>query len=119
MPERVGKVVQVIGPVIDIRFEEGSLPNIYNSVEIDMGDKKIIAEVEQHIGDDIVRTISMEPTDGLRRGAAVVDSGNPILVPVGKQVLGRLFNVLGKTIDEAGDFKPEELSPIHRLASYL
>ncbi|MDF2503792.1 F0F1 ATP synthase subunit beta [Clostridium sp.] len=115
MPEHIGKVVQVIGPVIDIRFTSESLPNIYNAVEVSMGDKKLIAEIEQHIGDDVVRAISMEPTDGLRRGAEVVDTGKPISVPVGKPVLGRLFNVLGKTIDEAGDFKDEEYYPIHRL----
>ena len=116
MPEHIGKVVQVIGPVIDIRFNSESLPNIYNALEISMGDKKITAEVEQHIGDDIVRAISMEPTDGLRRGADAVDTGKPISVPVGKPVLGRLFNVLGQTIDEAGDFKDEEYYPIHRSA---
>ncbi|WP_010241195.1 F0F1 ATP synthase subunit beta [Clostridium arbusti] len=115
MPEHIGKVVQVIGPVIDIRFTSESLPNIYNAVEVSMGDKKLIAEIEQHIGDDVVRAISMEPTDGLRRGAEVVDTGKPISVPVGRPVLGRLFNVLGKTIDEAGDFKDEEYYPIHRL----
>ncbi|AGK99091.1 F0F1 ATP synthase subunit beta [Clostridium pasteurianum] len=115
MPEHIGKVVQVIGPVIDIRFASESLPNIYNALEISMGDKKLIAEVEQHIGDDIVRAISMEPTDGLRRGADVADTGKPISVPVGKPVLGRLFNVLGKTIDEAGDFEDDEYYPIHRL----
>ncbi|MFT8314545.1 MAG: F0F1 ATP synthase subunit beta [Clostridium sp.] len=115
MPEHIGKVVQVIGPVIDIRFVSENLPNIYNALEISMGDKKLIAEVEQHIGDDIVRAISMEPTDGLRRGAEAVDTGKPISVPVGRPVLGRLFNVLGKTIDEAGDFKDDEYYPIHRL----
>lgn len=115
MPEHIGKVVQVIGPVIDIRFVSENLPNIYNALEISMGDKKLIAEVEQHIGDDIVRAISMEPTDGLRRGADAVDTGKPISVPVGRPVLGRLFNVLGKTIDEAGDFKDDEYYPIHRL----
>lgn len=115
MPEHIGKVVQVIGPVIDIRFASGNLPNIYNALEISMGDKKLIAEVEQHVGDDIVRAISMEPTDGLRRGADAVDTGKPISVPVGRPVLGRLFNVLGKTIDEAGDFKDDEYYPIHRL----
>lgn len=115
MPEHIGKVVQVIGPVIDIKFASESLPNIYNALEISMGDKKLIAEVEQHIGDDIIRAISMEPTDGLRRGAEVIDTGKPISVPVGKPVLGRLFNVLGKTIDEAGSFEDNEYYPIHRL----
>ncbi|AJA49619.1 ATP synthase subunit beta [Clostridium pasteurianum DSM 525 = ATCC 6013] len=115
MPEHIGKVVQVIGPVIDIKFASENLPNIYNALEIGMGDKILIAEVEQHIGDDVVRAISMEPTDGLRRGAKAVDTEKPISVPVGKPVLGRLFNVLGKTIDEAGDLKDDEYYPIHRL----
>jgi F-type H+-transporting ATPase subunit beta len=117
MPKGIGKVVQVIGPVVDIKFESESLPNIYNALEIDMGDnKRLIVEVELHTGDDVVRTIAMESTDGLRRGAEVTDTGKPICVPVGKVVLGRLFNVLGNTIDEAGDLGDTELMPIHRLA---
>jgi F-type H+-transporting ATPase subunit beta len=117
MPKHVGKVVQVIGPVVDVKFESDSLPSIYNALEIDMGNnKKLIVEVELHTGDDIVRTISMESTDGLRRGAEVIDTGKSISVPVGKPVLGRLFNVLGKTIDEAGDLEGTELYPIHRAA---
>lgn len=102
MPEHVGKIVQVIGPVVDIRFDAENLPDIYNAIEINMGDKKLIAEVEQHIGDDIVRTISMEGTDGLKRGMEAINTGKPISVPVGKSVLGRLFNVLGQPIDEVG-----------------
>ncbi|SMC28130.1 ATP synthase F1 subcomplex beta subunit [Clostridium acidisoli DSM 12555] len=117
MPKRIGKVVQVIGPVVDVKFESDNLPNIFNALEIDMGNnKKLIAEVELHTGDDIVRTISMESTDGLRRGAEVIDTGKAISVPVGKPVLGRLFNVLGKTIDEAGDLEVSEYYPIHRAA---
>ncbi len=116
MPKGIGKVVQVIGPVVDVKFDSESLPNIYNALEIDMGDnKKLIVEVELHTGDDVVRTISMESTDGLRRGAEAIDTGKPICVPVGKAVLGRLFNVLGKTIDECGDLAETELDPIHRL----
>lgn len=116
MPEHVGKIVQVIGPVVDIRFDAENLPDIYNAIEIKMGDKKLIAEVEQHVGDDIVRTIAMEGTDGLRRGMEAINTGKPISVPVGKCVLGRLFNVLGETIDEAGDVKADEYYPIHRSA---
>jgi F-type H+-transporting ATPase subunit beta len=112
----VGKVVQVIGPVVDIRFTTEHLPNIYNAVVIDMGTKKLVAEVEQHIGDDIVRTISMEGTDGLKRGMDVVDTGEPITVPVGDAVLGRLLNVLGEPIDEAGEVIAEKHYPIHRSA---
>jgi len=116
MPEKIGKVVQVIGAVVDIKFESDNLPNIYNAIEIDMGDKKIITEVEQHVGDDIVRTISMEATEGLKRGMIAKDTGSPIMVPVGNVVLGRLFNVLGKTIDNKGEVESELMYPIHRAA---
>ncbi|MBK1811426.1 F0F1 ATP synthase subunit beta [Clostridium sp. YIM B02505] len=116
MPGSIGKVVQVIGPVIDIKFDTDALPNIYNAIEIDMGDHTVIAEVEQHIGDDIVRAIAMEATEGLRRGIDAVDSGKPITVPVGQNVLGRLFNVLGKTMDQEGDVTSEFNYPIHRAA---
>jgi len=112
----VGKVVQVIGPVIDIKFNTEHLPNIYNAIEITIGDKKLIAEVAQHVGDDIVRTISMEATDGLKRGMDATDTGNPITVPVGEAVLGRLFNMLGQPIDEAGEVSADKYYPIHRSA---
>ena len=88
---KVGKVVQVIGPVVDIKFDAECLPNIYNEIRIDMGDHELVVEVEQHIGDDIVRTIAMESTDGLRRGIKATDIGRPISVPVGNSVLGRPF----------------------------
>ena len=116
MPQRIGKVVQIIGPVIDIKFEAGSLPNIYNAIEIKMEGKTIIAEVEQHIGDDIVRTIAMESTEGLKRGVKAVDTGKAIEIPVGDAVLGRLFNVLGKPIDEAGEVDCKNYYTIHRPA---
>lgn len=116
MPQRIGKVVQIIGPVIDIKFESGSLPNIYNAIEIKMDGKTIIAEVEQHIGDDIVRTIAMESTEGLKRGVKAVDTGRAISIPVGNPVLGRLFNVLGKPIDDQGEFNGESYYTIHRPA---
>ncbi|MDF2883865.1 MAG: atpD1 [Clostridiaceae bacterium] len=116
MPGKIGKVVQVIGPVIDIKFDSDSLPNIFNAIEIILGDRKIVAEVEQHVGDDIVRTIAMEGTEGLKRGIDAVDTGKPISVPVGEEVLGRLFNVLGKPMDEAGEFKANEFYSIHRSA---
>ena len=114
--EKVGKVVQVIGPVVDIKFDSDSLPNIYNEIKIDMGDHVLAVEVEQHMGDDIVRTIAMESTDGLKRGVKAVDTGKPISVPVGKNVLGRLFNVLGNPIDNCGPVESEEYYPIHRPA---
>ena len=116
MPGTVGKVVQVIGPVVDIKFETDSLPNIYNAVEINMGDRTLVTEVEQHMGDDIVRTIAMEATEGLKRGMDAVDTGIPISVPVGKEVLGRLINVLGKPIDLGAPILAEEFKPIHRTA---
>ena len=113
---KIGKVVQVIGPVVDIKFDAECLPNIYNEIKIDMGDRELVTEVEQHIGDDIVRTISMESTDGLKRGMKALDTGKPISVPVGENVLGRLFNVLGTPIDNKGPVKTEESYPIHRPA---
>ncbi|KEI00301.1 F0F1 ATP synthase subunit beta [Clostridium botulinum] len=116
MSDNIGKVVQVIGPVIDIKFDSDCLPNIYNAIEIDMGDKVLITEVEQHIGDDVVRTIAMESTEGLKRGMKAVNTEKPISVPVGTEILGRLFNVLGKTIDQDGNFKAEQYYPIHRPA---
>jgi ATP synthase, F1 beta subunit len=112
----VGKVVQVIGPVVDIKFNTEHLPNIYNSIEITVGDRKLITEVAQHVGDDIVRTIAMEATDGLKRGMDAVDTGSPISVPVGEPVLGRLFNMLGQPIDEAGEVVADKYYPIHRSA---
>ncbi|CAI3604810.1 ATP synthase subunit beta [Clostridium neonatale] len=117
MAEHIGKVVQVIGPVIDIKFDSDSLQNLYNSIHINLGDgHELIAEVEQHVGDDIVRCIAMEATEGLKRGMKAVNMGRPISVPVGETVLGRLFNVLGKTIDNAGEIDVKEEYPIHRPA---
>lgn len=116
MAQRIGKVVQIIGPVIDIKFDTDSLPNIYNAIQIKMDGRVIIAEVEQHIGDDIVRTISMESTEGLKRGVKAIDTGRPIEVPVGEQVLGRLFNVLGQTKDGKGPLDTNNYYTIHRPA---
>jgi F-type H+-transporting ATPase subunit beta len=116
MSEHIGKVVQVIGPVIDIKFDSEDLPNILNALEIETEHGILVAEVEQHIGDDIVRAISMESTEGLKRGMKVTDTQKPISVPVGEAVLGRLFNVLGKPIDEGDAVVAEEYQPIHRAA---
>ncbi|MGL4739736.1 MAG: F0F1 ATP synthase subunit beta [Sarcina sp.] len=116
MANNIGKVVQVIGPVVDIKFEAGCLPNIYNAIEIKNGEKDIICEVEQHVGDDIVRTIAMESTEGLARGVEAHDTGAPISVPVGEEVLGRLFNVLGKAVDNKGPVNATQSLPIHRAA---
>lgn len=113
--ENIGKVVQVIGPVLDIKFSLGKLPNLLNAIEIESGDKKVIAEVSQHIGDEIVRCISMTSTDGLVRGDKALDTGAPISVPVGDATLGRLFNVLGHTIDKEKELGEEvERLPIHK-----
>lgn len=100
---KIGKVYQVIGPVIDIVFDDNHMPAIYNAIEINYNNKKLIAEVQQHVGDNIVRTIAMDSTDGLVRGIEAIDLGSPIKVPVGKGVVGRMFNVLGQTIDELGE----------------
>jgi len=117
MSENIGKVIQVIGPVVDIKFNSENLPSIYNAVEVKTGkDKALIVEVEQHIGDDVVRTIAMDSTEGLKRGMDAVDTGKPISVPVGKETLGRLFNVLGETIDEGEAVKANLYYPIHRPA---
>ncbi len=116
MENKIGKVVQIIGPVIDIRFDSHGLPSLYNAIEIEIEDRKVIAEVEQHIGDDIVRCIAMEGTEGLRRGLKAYDTGRAITVPVGEEALGRLFNVLGNTIDGGENVVTEERHSIHREA---
>ncbi len=113
----VGRVVQVIGVVVDIGFPPEELPEIYNAVRIEMGNgDTLIAEVEQHLGADRVRCVAMGATDGLRRGAVAVDTGRPIAVPVGEAGLGRLFDVLGNPIDEKGPVEAVERWPIHRPA---
>jgi F-type H+-transporting ATPase subunit beta len=112
-----GKIVQVIGPVVDIRFDADSLPSIKNAILIKTSEKEeMTAEVAQHIGDDIVRCIAMSSTDGLIRGMDCVDTGSPIEVPVGDEVLGRMFNVLGQPIDGLGEVKATKKLPIHREA---
>ncbi|PAB58289.1 F0F1 ATP synthase subunit beta [Anaeromicrobium sediminis] len=116
MANNVGKVIQIIGPVLDIKFESDNLPELLNAIEIDLNGKKIVAEVAQHVGDDTVRCISMSSTDGLTRGVDAINTGAPISVPVGQKTLGRLFNVLGEAIDEKGDVGSEEKFPIHREA---
>jgi len=116
MAERVGSIVQVIGPVVDIRFERGNLPKIYNSIKIDNKGRKIVVEVMQHLGNDMVRCVSMTSTDGLVRGMEAIDSGDPIKVPVGKEVLGRVFNVIGEPVDKMGDVNAKEYLSIHRPA---
>jgi len=113
----IGKIVQVIGPVVDIRFEESHLPLIKNAIEIkNQEDSTMVVEVAQHIGDDIVRCIALSSTDGLVRGMECVDTGAPIKVPVGDEVLGRMFNVLGRPIDGLGPVNAKKYMPIHRPA---
>ncbi len=112
----MGTVVQIIGPVIDIQFEEGHLPNLLNAVEIEYAGRKLIVEVAQHIGDDVVRCIAMSSTDGLKRGIKAVDTGSPIKVPVGRETLGRVFNLLGEPVDEKPAPDTKEEWPIHRPA---
>ena len=113
----VGKVVQIVGAVLDVKFDsEQSLPNLLNALVIKLGDKEIVAEVAQHIGDDTVRCIAMSATDGLVRGMEVVDTGGPISVPVGEETLGRIFNVLGKPVDGKPAPKSAPKLPIHRPA---
>ncbi len=109
-----GIVVQVIGPVVDVRFPDGNLPDMLNSITVEFGGRKLTAEVAQHIGDNIVRCVSMNSTDGLSRGAEAVDTGGPIRVPVGENCLGRIFNLLGDPIDNLPAPKTEESWPIHR-----
>ncbi len=112
-----GKIKQVIGSVLDVTFDKGHLPEIYNALEIDLqkdGSKQIlVAEVQQHLGDNTVRAVAMGSSDGLVRGQEVRDTGGPIMVPVGNSTLGRIFNVLGQTVDEMGDVIVEERRSIH------
>ena len=112
----IGTVVQVIGPVLDIRFADGELPNLLSAIEVQDGDRKVTAEVAQHIGDNVVRCIAMSSTDGLRRGIEAVDTGAPISVPVGECCLGRVFNLLGEPVDNKPAPEAKERWPIHRPA---
>jgi F-type H+-transporting ATPase subunit beta len=116
MAAHIGKVVQVIGPVIDIRFEEGELPDILNAVHIASGNGNIVAEVLLHLGDELVRCIALSATDGLSRGCDAVDTLSPVTVPVGRECLGRMFNVTGDPIDGKGEVPAAKRLPIHRPA---
>ena len=117
MSKNVGKIVQVIGPVVDVAFENGELPQLLSAIEIPLKDQdSLIVEVAQHTGDERVRCIAMGSTDGLVRGMDAIDTGAPIQVPVGDEILGRMFNVLGREIDGLGDVKTNNYMPIHRKA---
>ena len=111
-----GIIHQIIGPVIDIKFRDEEMPELLNAVEIEFNGRKIVTEVAQHVGDDVARCVSLSSTDGLRRGMEAADTGEPIKVPVGKGVLGRMFNVIGETIDEKGEVETELRAAIHRAA---
>lgn len=111
----LGKIVQVLGPVVDVKFTEETIPEMYSALVVDNNGTKLVLEVEQHIGDEMVRTIAMGPTDGLVRGLDVVNTGAPISAPVGEEVLGRMFNVIGDAIDEKEEFTGKRM-PIHRSA---
>lgn len=110
-----GKITQVIGPVVDVRFD-GALPDIYHALEIERDGEKVVLEVQQHLGSGTVRTVSMGSTDGLRRGTTVVNTGGPISVPVGKETLGRMINVIGEPLDNQPPVKSVTTYPIHRPA---
>ena len=112
---RVGKVTQILGAVVDVQFE-GELPEILNALHCQMGEETLVLEVAQHLGESTVRTIAMDATEGLVRGKEVVDTGSPITVPVGPETLGRILNVVGEPVDERGEIKTKERLPIHRDA---
>ncbi len=120
MSKNTGKIVQVIGAVVDVAFPDGNLPNILNALEIknpnNANASDLVCEVAQHLGDNVVRTIAMDATDGLTRGMEAVDTGKPIMVPVGKASVGRILNVLGRPVDELGPVNAEKYYPIHRPA---
>lgn len=113
-----GKISQVVGVVVDVEFSEGSLPAIYNALEVSLGERTLVLEVAQHLSESSIRAVALSSTDGLKRGAAVSDTGAPISVPIGKDVMGRMFNVIGEPIDgKKGAFKTR--SPIHRAPPTL
>ncbi|MGH7034428.1 MAG: F0F1 ATP synthase subunit beta, partial [Stellaceae bacterium] len=111
----IGTITQVIGAVVDVKFD-GDLPSILNALHLDNQGKTLVLEVAQHLGENVVRTIAMDTTDGLVRGAEVTDTGGPIRVPVGPETLGRIVNVVGEPVDERGPVNAKQTSPIHRPA---
>src|SRR5437867_4800727 len=121
---REGRIVQVIGPVVDVEFEPGALPAIYNALEVAgiegkdifSYSQKLVLEVAQHLGESTVRTVAMASTDGLVRGMKVIDTGQPISVPVGKATLGRILNIVGEPVDKQGPVQAAKTYPIHRPA---
>lgn len=117
MSQNIGKITRAVGPVVDVRFEDGHLPSLNTAIKVQNGAETLVIEVAQHMGDDTVRCIAMGSTDGLIRGLDAIDTGAPISVPVGRATLGRMFNVLGNTIDGKGELEGEaKQMPIHRDA---
>ena len=116
MAQNIGTVIQIMGPVLDIRFPEGRLPRLNHAIEVRDSSRTVVAEVAQHIGDNVARCIAMSSTDGLRRGLEAVDTGTPVSVPVGVETLGRVFNLLGQPIDQGAPLPESERWPIHRDA---
>ena len=116
MDKNIGKVIQIIGPVIDVKFEGGHLPNLLNAIEIEHEGRTVVCEVASQLGDDVVRCIAMSSTDGMVRGVDAVDTGSPIKVPVGDATLGRIFNVLGNPVDNKPAPENTERWNIHRDA---
>lgn len=113
--ENKGTIIQIISAVVDVSFKD-QLPSIYNALKVKVGDKELVLEVQQHLGNNVIRAVAMDSTDGLQRGMEVIDTGSPIKVPVGKAVLGRILNVLGQPVDDGGPVETEEFLPIHRDA---
>mgnify|MGYP001358977240 FL=1 len=116
MTKNIGKVVQVIGTVVDVEFPQENLPEIYNALELDVNGEKLVLEVEQHVGNNWARCLALGATEGVSRGLEVSDTGSPVSVPVGEASLGRIFNVLGDALDDLGEVKAKEKWPIHRPA---
>jgi F-type H+-transporting ATPase subunit beta len=116
MDTSIGSITQIIGPVLDVQFADGNLPKIYTAIKITDGDNVVVAEVQQLLGNNKVRAVSMTTTDGLKRGTPVENTNAPISVPVGEATLGRIFNVLGEAVDTFGNLSDVPTSPIHRSA---
>src|ERR1700745_2299573 len=122
MPERIGRVVQISGPAVDVQFVEGAMPPIYEALKV-VSDGftvptpiNVVLEVQQHLGEGRVRCVAMEATEGMVRGMKAIDTGGPITVPVGRETLGRVLNVIGSPVDGLGPVKTEKRMPIHREA---
>ena len=117
MANATGRVVQILGSVVDVEFPEGEIPELFEAIRVERPDKEpLILEVQKHLGDNWVRTLSMDATDGLPRGVPATATGQPILVPVGPETLGRIFNVLGRPVDQRGEISAATHYPIHRPA---